>query len=212
MRVGAQGVDRLQRHHGAADAVSAARADGDPRTDDRSPDLEGPVGLRRGLVSPGDDAAGARRRSGAAALEVLHARHARRGVLVGGTLTQLMASLGTPWAFDAAGRLRPVSRRHRRAAVSHPSAADAGGTGRHVRARARRSCSASFPVATSRAAIRRSSDVLRDFTDGVPRAGAVQFPVGPHQPARRGRCRSASRPRSSARPSPAVRILEAAVE
>ena len=36
-------------------AVPAARADGDPRTDDRSADLEGAVRLRRGFVPQGDD-------------------------------------------------------------------------------------------------------------------------------------------------------------
>ncbi len=73
MRLGAQGADRLQRHHRAPVALPAQRADGDSRTDDRSAALEGAVGLRRGLVPPGDDVRPSRRAScRPAQLETLH--------------------------------------------------------------------------------------------------------------------------------------------
>ena len=52
-----------------------------------------------------------------------------RGPLLGGTLTQLLASLGTPFAFNPPDGLRPVPRRSGRAAVparshGHAAAAD----------------------------------------------------------------------------------------
>ena len=58
-----QGVDRLQRHHGAADPVSAQWPDRDPRADDRSPDLERRVRVRRGFISQGADAGRTGRRA-----------------------------------------------------------------------------------------------------------------------------------------------------
>ncbi len=51
------------------------------------------------------------------------------GVLVGGTLTQLVASLGTPYAFDAAGRGGAVPRGRRRTAVPPRPDADAAAPG-----------------------------------------------------------------------------------
>ena len=52
-----------------------------------------------------------------------------RGMLVGGTLTQLVASLGTPYAFDPR-RLDPVHRRRGGAAVSARSDAHSVAAGR----------------------------------------------------------------------------------
>ena len=68
------------------------------------------------------------------------ARNARtgggRGMLVGGTLTQLLGSLGTPYAFDPPRRLHPVPRRSRRAAVPPRPHADAAASQRDCSARA----------------------------------------------------------------------------
>ena len=126
------------------------------------------------------------------------------GVLAGGTLTQLMASMGTPWAFDPPRGLRAVPRRHRRASVSHPSHADAGRAGRHLRQgtgdRVRR-------VSRLRRARRRSGDPGRAarLHRGLPRAGAVQISIGSHQRADVDAAVRRRAPRSSAAPSPVVR-------
>ena len=99
---GAQGVHRLQRHHVAAHVAHARlRRRGVSRTDARRA-----AGARRRRVRPrvvhrarcaGRSRWASSRRAGARG-DLRTAR--RRACLLGGTLTQLLASLGTPYAFD----------------------------------------------------------------------------------------------------------------
>ena len=113
LTLGAQGVDRLQRHHGDPDAVPAARPDRDSRTDDRSAAVERAVGLRRGFVSQGADVEPSPPATCAPPqLEALHEATAT-GTLVGGTLTQLWRR----WA-----RRGPSSRRTAACCFSKTSA------------------------------------------------------------------------------------------
>ena len=130
---------------------------------------------------------------------------AATGMLVGGTLTQLMASLGTPWAFEPPDGcvlfLEDVGERPYRIHRMLTQLAQAGMFA-HARAhRVRR-------VSRLRRARRRSGDrdVLRDFTADFPRPGAVRISVGPHHRAdvdaavrRRGRVVSGRRRGRSSR-------------
>ena len=132
------------------------------------------------------------------------------GVLVGGTLTQLMASMGTPWAFERAGGLRAVPRRHRRASVSHPSPADAGRAGGRVRERAghrvRRVPRCDEPGGDP--AIR---DVLREFTADFRGPVLFNFPSG-HTSGPTWTLPFGVKAEVTAGAAPVVRILEAAVQ
>ena len=123
----AEGLRRLQRHHVV---LTLARRRTCGLVSFHGPMIEGRLAQGqagydrdtfRALPLPrrtaGRDRASARSRS-------LKPGEAR-GMLVGGTLTQLAASLGTPYAFDPPAGLRPVPRRSRRAAVPARSDADA---------------------------------------------------------------------------------------
>ena len=171
--------------------LPAARPDGDSRADDRSPDVEGAgrrttrLRSRRVMMSSGAGGRAARRRSSRCCMPAT-----ATGVLVGGTLTQLVASLGTPWAFEPPHGcvlfLEDIGERP----VPHPPDADAARAGGHVRARGARSSSASFPDATSPAASRRSATCCAISPRTSPgRCCSASHPATP--PVRRGRCRSA---------------------
>ncbi len=99
-------------------------------------------------------------------------------MLVGGTLTQLLASLGTPYAFDPPHGSRPVHRRSGRASVPARSHADAAAA-----------CRASWPRVGARvwraAALRRAGRRRRDRSRGRRATSWRTFP---------GRCCSACRP------------------
>ena len=112
------------------------------------------------------------------------------GPLFGGTLTQLAASLGTPYAFDPPAGLRAVPRGRQRAAVPDRPHADAAAAERHPGARAWRSCSARCAAATSRAAGSPRATSIAAATRRVRRPVLSGFPRATRRgPA--GRCRSA---------------------
>ena len=145
------------------------------------------------------------------ALEIWRAGEAS-GMLVGGTLTQLASSLGTPWAFDPPPGLRAVLRRGQRAALPAGSAADAAGAGRASSAAPAPSSSTSCPAATSPAAQvqRRRRRPPRAATGSPGRSSAASRPAT--RRARPSRCRSACGPRSWRRGRAALVIEEPAVE
>ena len=101
------------------------------------------------------------------------------GMLVGGTLTQLMASLGTPWAFDPPHGcvlfLEDIGERPYRIHRMLTQVAQAGIFANARGDRVRR-------VSRLRRARRRSGDSRRAarLHRGVPRPGAVQLSLGPH--------------------------------
>ena len=94
--------------------------------------------LRRASFLKALCAARADGRAGAARARIIAPGEAR-GVLLGGTVTQLLASLATPFAFDSAGGLRPVPRGSGGAAVPARSDGHAAAADRAARTRARRS-------------------------------------------------------------------------
>ena len=102
IRAARQGVHRLQRQHVAADLADAGvRHGGVPRPDDR----RAARARRRRATTATRSCAACAGRSRSARSSHPTARDAcvparRAGMLVGGTLTQLVASLGTPFAFD----------------------------------------------------------------------------------------------------------------
>ena len=111
-----------------------------------------------------------------AALEVLHAGHAV-GRLVGGTLTQLVSSLGTPWAFDApqgcALFLEDTGERPYRIHRMLTQLAQAGLFGR-----ASAVVFGEFPGCDEPGGGPAIRDVLRDFTAGFGGPVLFGFPSG----------------------------------
>ena len=208
----AQADRRLQRPHVAADVRHRPRAassafHGPTR---RRPARARRGGVRRGVASsarsPARAPLGELRRP---ALEVLRAGEAR-GPLFGGNLTQLAASLGTPFAFDPPRGLRAVPRGRERAAVPPRPAADAAAAGRHPRPRGRGIVFGDFP----------GCDEPGGQVDGARRAratararfpgpGAVRLSVGPHAAARAD---AAARRRGARRRVRAARAARSVIE
>ena len=103
----------------------------------------------------------------------------------GGTLAQLVASLGTPYAFSPPERLCAVSRGRRGAAVPTRSHADAAAAGRRaevgVGGRARRVSA----TAMSRGGEPSAASGACRSAQGFQRSGGVWISIGPHsRPAR----------------------------
>lgn len=111
-----------------------------------------------------------------AALEVLHAGRAA-GTLAGGTLTQLVSSLGTPWAFDAprgcALFLEDIGERPYRIHRMLTQLAQAGMFGR-----ARAVVFGEFPGCDEPGGDPAIRDVLREFTAGFSGPVLFGFPSG----------------------------------
>ena len=106
------------------------------------------------------------------------------GMLLGGTLTQLMASLGTPFAFAPPDGLRAVSRRGRRAPVPHRSAADAIAAERPARPGLRRHLRRDAAMRRAR----RQSDGARRHRrshGGISRSGPFRLALRTHRWCRR---------------------------
>src|SRR5205814_773224 len=109
-------------------------------------------------------------------LEALHPG-STRGVLVGGTLTQLMASMGTPWAFapphDSVLFLEDIGERPYRIHRLLTQAAQAG-LFAHVRA----IVFGEFPGCDEPGGDPAIKDVLRDFTADFRGPVLFNFPSG----------------------------------
>ena len=109
-------------------------------------------------------------------LEALHPGSAT-GVLVGGTLTQLMASMGTPWAFEAPADcvlfLEDIGERPYRIHRLLTQAAQAG-----VFANARAIVFGEFPSCDEPGGDPAIRDVLREFTAGFHGPVLFNFPSG----------------------------------
>ncbi len=111
-----------------------------------------------------------------AGLEVLQ-RGRATGTLTGGTLTQLVASLGTPWAFAAPEGcvlfLEDIGERPYRIHRMMTQLAQAG-----ILARARAIVFGEFPGCDEPGGDLAIRDVLRDFTAGFPGPVLFAFPSG----------------------------------
>jgi muramoyltetrapeptide carboxypeptidase len=142
-------------------------------------------------------------------LETLRAGTAA-GVLVGGTLTQLMASLGTPWAFEPpAGAvlfLEDIGERPYRIHRLLTQAAQAG-----VFARAAAIVFGEFPGCDEPGGAVAIRDVLRDFTADFRGPVLFNFPSG-HTTGPTWTLPFGVRADVVGGPSPVVRVTEAAVE
>ena len=141
-------------------------------------------------------------------VESLHPGSAR-GVLAGGTLTQLMASLGTPWAFDPPGEcvlfLEDVGERPYRIHRLLTQAAQAG-----VLKKARAIVFGEFPGCDEPGGDPALREVLRDFTTGFGGPVLFNFPSG-HTAGPTWTLPFGVRAEVVAGPSPVLRILDAAV-
>lgn len=141
-------------------------------------------------------------------LETLHPGSAS-GVLVGGTLTQLMASLGTPWAFappaDAVLFLEDVGERPYRIHRLLTQAAQAG-----VFTKARAIVFGEFPGCDEPGGDPSLKDVLREFTADFSGPVLFNFPSG-HTAGPTWTLPFGVRVEVSGAAAPAVRILESAV-
>lgn len=141
-------------------------------------------------------------------LETLHAGNAA-GVLVGGTLTQLMASMGTPWAFDPPHGgvlfLEDIGERPYRIHRLLTQAAQAG-----VFANAAAIVFGEFPGCDEPGGDPPIRAVLRDFTAAFRGPVLFNFPSG-HTRGATWTLPFGVRAEVVGGPSPAVRILEAAV-
>ncbi len=143
-------------------------------------------------------------------LETLHDGHTT-GILIGGTLTQLMASMGTPWAFDppegSVCFLEDIGERPYRIHRLLTQAAQAG-----LFKRARAIVFGEFPGCDEPGggdpAIR---DVLRDFTSAFRGPVLFNFPSG-HTLGPTWTLPFGVKAEVSGGASPVVRILEAAVD
>ena len=102
------------------------------------------------------------------------------GPLLGGTLTQLLASLGTAVRVRSARGLRAVSGRSGRAPVPARSDGDAAAADRPAGAGVRRSSLASCRAATSRRAARPREAVIADLFADFPGPVVRRLSVGPH--------------------------------
>jgi muramoyltetrapeptide carboxypeptidase len=132
------------------------------------------------------------------------------GMLVGGTLTQLMASLGTPWAFeppaDCVLFLEDVGERPYRIHRLLTQAAYAG-----VFRKARAIVFGEFPGCDEPGGEPALKDVLRDFTADFPGPVLFNFPSG-HTAGPTWTLPFGVRAAVSAEPTPVVSILEPAVQ
>lgn len=144
-----------------------------------------------------------------AQLEVLRPGSAR-GVLVGGTLTQLMASMGTPWAFDPPPGcvlfLEDIGERPYRI---HRLLTQAAQAGLFVRA-----CAivfGEFPGCDEPGGDPAIRDVLRDFVAEFRGPVLFNFPSG-HTSGATWTLPFGVEAEVLSSPSPSVRILEAAVD
>jgi len=144
-----------------------------------------------------------------AQLETLHAGHAT-GVLLGGTLTQLMASMGTPWAFDtppgAILFLEDIGERPYRIHRLLTQAAQAG-----IFKNVSGIVFGEFPGWDEPGGDPAIRDVLREFTAELGGPVLFNFPSG-HTSGPMWTLPFGVRAEVTAGPSPALRILEAAVE
>ena len=141
-------------------------------------------------------------------LDTLHPGHAR-GMLLGGTLTQLMASLGTPWAFNPPGDcvlfLEDVGERPYRIHRLLTQAAQAG-----ILKQARAIVFGEFPGCDEPGGDPKLKDVLRDFTAGFGGPVLFNFPSG-HTAGPTWTLPFGVRAEIAGGASPVVRILDAAV-
>ena len=141
-------------------------------------------------------------------LEALHAGSAR-GVLVGGTLTQLMASMGTPWDFDPPDGsvlfLEDIGERPYRIHRLLNQAAQAG-----LFTSARAIVFGEFPGCDEPGGDPAIKDVLRDFTAEFRGPVLFNFPSG-HTSGATWTLPFGVQVEVTSSPA-AVRILEAAVE
>jgi muramoyltetrapeptide carboxypeptidase len=132
------------------------------------------------------------------------------GVLVGGTLTQLMASMGTPWAFDpppgAIIFLEDVAERPYRIHRLLTQAAQAG-----LFANASAILFGEFPGCDEPGGNPVIRDVLREFTADFTGPVLLNFPSG-HSQGPTWTLPFGVKAEIVGGPSPVVRILEAAVE
>ena len=142
-------------------------------------------------------------------LEVLHPGSAT-GVLVGGTLTQLMATMGTPWAFepppDCVLFLEDIGERPYRIHRLLTQAAQAG-----VFVSARAIVFGEFPGCDEPGGDPAITDVLRDFTAEFRGPVLSNFPSG-HTNGPTWTLPFGVKAEVTAGPAPVVRILEAAVQ
>lgn len=144
-----------------------------------------------------------------AQLETLHEGTAT-GVLVGGTLSQLMASMGTPWQFDPPHEcvlfLEDIGERPYRI---HRLLTQMAQAGRFVNVRA--IIFGEFPGCDEPGGDPAIKDVLRDFTAEFRGPVVFNFPSG-HTSGPTWTLPFGVEVEVVTSPSPAVRILEAAVE
>ena len=142
-------------------------------------------------------------------LEALHHGSAT-GVLAGGTLTQLMASLGTPWAFEpppgAILFLEDIGERPYRLHRLLTQAAQAG-----IFTRVRGVVFGEFPGCDEPGGDPAVKDVLRDFLKDFTGPVLFNFPSG-HTSGATWTLPFGVRVEVASDPSPSIRILEAAVE
>jgi len=142
-------------------------------------------------------------------LESLHAASAT-GTLVGGTLTQLMASMGTPWAFapphGAILFLEDIGERPYRIHRLLTQAAQAG-----IFVQASAIIFGEFPGCDEPGGDPAIRDVLREFTAEFRGPVLFNFPSG-HTSGPTWTLPFGVRAAVTAGPSPVLRILEAAVE
>lgn len=143
------------------------------------------------------------------ALEVLHGGNAS-GVLAGGTLTQLMASLGTPWAFEPPDGcilfLEDIGERPYRIHRMLTQAAQAG-----LFANTRGIVFGEFPGCDEPGGDPAIRDVLRDFTSNFGGPVLFNFPSG-HTNGATWTLPFGVKAEIVTGPSPFLRILESAVE
>ena len=131
-------------------------------------------------------------------------------MLVGGTLTQLMASMGTPWAFeppaDCVLFLEDIGERPYRIHRLLTQAAQAG-----VFAKARAIVFGEFPGCDEPGGDPAIKDVLREFTADFRGPVLFNFPSG-HTTGPTWTLPFGVKAEVTAGPAPVVRILEAAVQ
>ena len=144
-----------------------------------------------------------------AQLESLHDGDAD-GVLVGGTLTQLMASMGTPWAFEPpAGAILFLEDIGERPYRIHRMLTQAAQAGLFTQARA--IIFGEFPGCDEPGGDPAIRDVLREFTSEFRGPVLFNFPSG-HTSGPTWTLPLGVRAEVNGGASPVVRILEAAVE
>lgn len=142
-------------------------------------------------------------------LETLHAGHVT-GVLVGGTLTQLMASMGTPWNFDPPhGCVLFLEDTGERPYRIHRLLTQAAQAGMFVNAAA--IVFGEFPGCDEPGGGPTIRDVLRDFTAAFRGPVLVNFPSG-HARGATWTLPFGVKAEVAGGPSPVVRVLEAAVD